>query len=293
MTEKRVLLYGLQKKRSEFFDAIVKGEFKWLIDEKPHSSNFRMYKIDSYNEMLKWLIIDYRKNLTSLEAWKLFSKKWLNYLSPENKRLFLWEEYYQSMEQNTKNHLLTIFKEAMKFKLKVDAGAIGYKNKENKLVYVSGIIKRGCKNGIDMAKDHPHVYIYFVLDGIDMKAVLNKRKAKKYDGKYTNRELRYIFRKWGKLKDKVIFIEDNQEVAAPWIKGSHVKLWQAYDEQRKLRLFDKIVNEEKLKTERFSSEKQTKEKLKSFRSLCSLHSQQARISNQGAKKVSREQSLSI
>lgn len=293
MKEKRILLYGMKGKRSAFFDAVVNGEFKWLCDEKPHMDDFRLYIIDNYNEKLNWLIIDHLKELTSPEAWQLFSKKWLTYLPPEYKRLFLWEEYYQSMEQNTRNHLLTIFKEAMKFPVKANYGAIGYKNKENKLVYISGIIKRGCKNGIDMAKDHSHVYIYFILDGMDMQAVLNKQDAKKYNGKYTNRELRFTFRNWGKLKDKVIFIKDNQETAAPWIKGTHVRLWQEYNRQRNLRLFDKLVNEEKLTTETISSGKQKQEKLKSFRSLCSLYKQQARMSNQGVEKVSRERSLSI
>ncbi|WP_206853935.1 hypothetical protein [Candidatus Enterococcus mangumiae] len=246
MEEKRVLLYGMEQYRSAFFSAVVEGKFEWLLTERPNTGELYRYVIDSYNVTLNRLIRTSLEKLTSLEAWQNFSKEWPNYLMKESKTLLLWDEYYQSMEKNPKNQLLSIFKEAMKApKLLRDGCVICYKNEENKQINVWGVIKRGCKNGIDMAKDHPHVYIYFILDGIDMRAVFSKARAKKYDGKHTNRELRALFRKWADMKDKVIFIEENKEVAAPWIKGKYVRLWKKYNKQRINRLLAKKANEEK------------------------------------------------
>lgn len=85
-------------------------------------------------------------------------------------------------------------------------------------------IRRRCKIGLNSAKLNPNLKIIFCLDGLNMSEVLSKAD---YSGKkITSTELRYAYRNWKELSEKVIFMKGGQRVKAPWEQEPEV--WQAY-----------------------------------------------------------------
>ncbi|QWZ75364.1 hypothetical protein [Enterobacter roggenkampii] len=82
--------------------------------------------------------------------------------------------------------------------------------------------KRGSKNGIEMIAQQSSDSkrrLHFILDGLNVQGVINKDKNF-YGLKITASELRYIYRNWGRLKDKVIFYLNGEVVKAPWEKSN-------------------------------------------------------------------------
>ncbi|EOB3455998.1 hypothetical protein ACIJDO_001136 [Enterococcus hirae] len=77
---------------------------------------------------------------------------------------------------------------------------------------------------MNSAKLNPNLKIHFCLDGLNMSEVLSKdnRNGKKK----TSTELRYVYRNWKELSEKVIFMKGGQRVKAPWEQEPEV--WQAY-----------------------------------------------------------------
>ncbi|MBF8808634.1 MAG: hypothetical protein IC227_10690 [Enterococcus lacertideformus] len=74
--------------------------------------------------------------------------------------------------------------------------------------------KIGCKIGIEIAKSIPEVKIFFILDGINMEAVVHKNDF--YNRSIMNRELRYIYRNRYSLEGKIIFFNKGEKCEAPW-----------------------------------------------------------------------------
>ena len=85
-------------------------------------------------------------------------------------------------------------------------------------------IRRGCKIGLNSAKLTPNLKIHFCLDGLNMSEVLSKDNCN--GKKKTSTELRYVYRNWKELSEKVIFMKGGQRVKAPWEQEPEV--WQAY-----------------------------------------------------------------
>lgn len=100
-----------------------------------------------------------------------------------------------------------------------------------------------------MAICYPNVLIYFVLDELDMSEISKDNQIKKYIGDYTCKELRYIFRHWFELKEKIIFFQDKKIVKAPWIEGKYVHVWKDYALKRK-----NLLSENAAKTQNKSME---------------------------------------
>ncbi len=85
-------------------------------------------------------------------------------------------------------------------------------------------IRRECKIGLNSAKLNPNLKIHFCLDGLNMSEVLSKDNCN--GKKITSTELRYVYRNWKELSEKVIFMKGGQRVKAPWEQEPEV--WQAY-----------------------------------------------------------------
>lgn len=84
-------------------------------------------------------------------------------------------------------------------------------------------IRRACKFGIGLAATSAAFAggtVHFLLDGLDMAEVAEKRERTGYGGRksvsITTSELRYVFRNWGKLSGTVRFYVNLQKVDAPW-----------------------------------------------------------------------------
>ena len=100
-----------------------------------------------------------------------------------------------------------------------------------KLAYERKAIRRGCKFGIQMVamnlnSECPNAKIHFLLDGMDMQAVINKADKPEtheatgiqYRNIYiTNTELRSVCRYWSKFdKSKILFYLNGKSVGPPW-----------------------------------------------------------------------------
>ena len=121
-------------------------------------------------------------------------------------------------------------------------------------------IRRACKFGIGLVATAPeftHAKVHFILDGLDMTEVATKgtRSATQTKGpnkvavSITVSELRYVFRNWGQLSNKVILYVNLIPVAAPWLQDwgplacaggfpdtrAQRNLWQAYQQERQLK----------------------------------------------------------
>ncbi|WP_338805287.1 hypothetical protein WDV76_10245 [Xenorhabdus griffiniae] len=100
--------------------------------------------------------------------------------------------------------------------------------------YPRKITSRKCKAGLSWySHSLSHANIHFILDGIDMENVINKKNNPKIDkGKdsYTNKELRWIYRnrKDPRVQSCIQFWLDGSPVSPPWIEGRYVDLWQNY-----------------------------------------------------------------
>jgi hypothetical protein len=99
--------------------------------------------------------------------------------------------------------------------------------------YKYKMIRRCCKFGIKyIASINKNGIIHFVLDGIDdMLTIVNKTFR---DGQVpiTTSELRYVFRNWKILQNRVIFYLNQDETTVPWIAGNSRLEWERYAKTR-------------------------------------------------------------
>ncbi len=86
-------------------------------------------------------------------------------------------------------------------------------------------IRRACKFGIAMVATSAAFVgctIHFVLDGLDLKDVAQKNPRVGYGGRtavsITTSELRYVYRNWNDLRNRLKFYVNLDEVAAPWVQ---------------------------------------------------------------------------
>ena len=97
--------------------------------------------------------------------------------------------------------------------------------------------KRGSKSGIEMVSQNPASStrkLHFILDGADMEGVTTKY-SERYGNSITASELRYVYRHWDSLENKVIFYKGNKVTNAPWKDEASKdgKLWEAYKRSSK------------------------------------------------------------
>ncbi|MFS2223452.1 RHS repeat-associated core domain-containing protein, partial [Pantoea sp. B65] len=89
--------------------------------------------------------------------------------------------------------------------------------------------KRGSKLGIALAANDAGNKIHFVLDSLNIEAVVKKKGD--FGESFTASELRYAYRNREKLAGKIHFYQNNIEVAAPWITDP--ALWASYLPRRR------------------------------------------------------------
>lgn len=96
-------------------------------------------------------------------------------------------------------------------------------------------IKRGCKIGLDLAKNNSNVEIHFCLDRMNFEGVLSKKGVPykdedDYCKSFTSAELRYIYRNKEELKGNVIFVEEGEIIETPW--DQEPELWKVYEPKK-------------------------------------------------------------
>lgn len=251
MTKETILIYGLAGKREAYAESLgyfvgslgeaidlaveKKGYSKQVIEEA--EKQYIPIFIDDYNNEIRNILGKEHTRLKakansfwykeafpneevkdsiwcSEEFFSKFSKEWINYVDEGKKHWPLWENYFRGTQMNQKNELKTIYQEVF--------------NKNKDIYFHNWHVKRGCKIGLDIAMEKQDMKIYYCLDGINIKLVLNENDRDDDDGRksYTSIELRYIYRNWEKLRGKVIFISQGEKVKAPWEQEPEV--WQAY-----------------------------------------------------------------
>ncbi|MCQ4054457.1 hypothetical protein [Aeromonas sp. SG16] len=90
--------------------------------------------------------------------------------------------------------------------------------------------KRGSKSGLEMVAQQSSVSerkIHFILDGMNIPGVINKDECL-FGSTITASELRYIYRHWDRLQDRVIFYRDGKVVDSPWQDAAFSPLWDTY-----------------------------------------------------------------
>ncbi|MDA9462923.1 hypothetical protein B835_2886 [Enterococcus mundtii 3F] len=269
-----ILLFGLDDQRNLFYQDVISRKVKLKRFPSLTEPNSSAYVIDCYNKGLHELIVSklLEKKLETVEELQELEKEWPNLLAEEYKHLPHWKRYWLCMQWNPKNRLLNIFKKVVtERRLFTEKGALYYRNKYKYEKNFNKHIERGCKNGLDIAIHCPNVRIYFVLDKLNMHNISKKNCYGQYESDYTCKELRYIFRHWNELKEKVVFFENKKIVKAPWIRGKYVKAWQKYSDIRKRRFTWNLNKQECKSMENIqSSTSLTSEKAREHKNLQSL-----------------------
>lgn len=108
-------------------------------------------------------------------------------------------------------------------------------------------IRRSCKFGIEFTTQKLAGRIHYVLDGMTLDALLDKRTITNGSGyekvPICTSELRFLFRNWNKFKDsgKVVFWQDFDVVAPPWYRAVYVDGWRNYGLER-LEKYWKVID---------------------------------------------------
>ena len=227
LSEKTILLYGLSDDRKKLFISLEKGKIKRNDVVIPEERGLQNYTVDAYNlelsDYLKRVVNELRGN----HWWQEFLSKWYMKIPQKIPQLPLWQDYLYHLEKNDKNRLEVIYQGT-----KLIYGGPYYpgfilKRNEELITDFDLHIMRGCKIGIDIARTNPNVSIYFSIDELDMPSVFNKER---FEGRLnaTSSELRYVYRHWQELKEKVHFFKGKEEVPAPWVAGEYQKAWKRY-----------------------------------------------------------------
>ncbi|EOW1998245.1 hypothetical protein ACNZ64_000299 [Enterococcus hirae] len=164
----------------------------------------------------------------NLKYLKDFSINWKKYISPFKDWWPLWSYYFQRTQDTEKNKVIN-FNPGLHKATKKNIEHLCEKNRK----YTGQLIVRGCKIGLDSARDNENVTIYYCIDDLDMKRIIEKKDKKAF----TPKKIRYLFRNWKDFEGKVHFFEDGYEVPAPWKTSPNEwesykpKSWQALNEQ--------------------------------------------------------------
>ncbi|MFP1649133.1 hypothetical protein [Enterococcus mundtii] len=295
-SEKDILLYGLYKKRETFFADVKNNKvdlqgYPTLSGESEHA-----HIIDYYNNRLHMAIVERKRSgrLRTFEQWRLFIDQLLFVLFRFWNEYPLWKQYLQCMNWNPKNCLWATFNYPIFHEnLRLEGIVLYFQNEAGETISCNDHITRGCKNGIDMAMYYPNILIYFVLDGIKMKEVMQKNRQKKYKSEYTCKELRYIFRHWYQLKEKVVFFLNRKIVKAPWIEGNHIRQWQKYHEHRKKKGKREIAKSVDDLTHDALPKEKKKNELKSFKALLLEVNEKGKIQKKMEKSIGRQRAFTL
>ncbi|THE07718.1 hypothetical protein E1H99_12240 [Enterococcus hirae] len=229
LSGKNFLLYGLGKERKNLFISLKKGKIKRndvIISKEAEIGN---HTIDVYNNKLTEFLKEHAKFFRTNELWSSFFNVWAKLLPEEVPNLPLWKEFCSHLETNPKNRLEKIYQGTTLVETygNPECPNVALDRNNERFYFFDLHVMRGCKIGIDIARTNPNVSIYFSIDRLDMPSVLNKKIFKRARNA-TSSELRYVYRHWQELKEKVHFFKGEEEVPAPWIAGEYQKAWKSY-----------------------------------------------------------------
>ncbi|MBO1298669.1 MULTISPECIES: hypothetical protein [unclassified Enterococcus] len=223
--EPMIFLFGLSEPRKFFYGDLLDGKIPTEKDVFKDSRCVHDHLIDTYIEGLRETMKQRAKMLMDPVKRKLFFKDWINYLLPEIKDLPLWPRYFKFSRENEKNRLEKPYEQVEVVAYSPNMHKF-HKNGER--IEPCGHTKRGCKIGIDIVKTRPNTKIYFTLDDLDKRAVIDKEYGKGDYFSLTSSELRYIYRDWKVLKNKVVFFENNKRTRPPWKEPLYKLRWKNY-----------------------------------------------------------------
>jgi hypothetical protein len=218
-SEKYILVYGLSKIREHYrtTNTRVSEKVKFQAGHQTGRNEYYPgFHIDSYNNEIKQFFAGFSPDLHNKKRYEEVMETWHIRLGRSTRIApsFLWEKYHEATKTKEKFMFENIFPHS-KFKP-------GTKYEIYSEELHDTFIKRGCKIGIEAVKLSDNIEIWFLLDGLEIEQVVNKSK----EG-FTNSELRYIYRNWKELEEKVVFLCDDRRVSAPWEKNP--ELWQSYE----------------------------------------------------------------
>ncbi|MFC0234451.1 hypothetical protein ACFFIF_10645 [Vagococcus entomophilus] len=220
-----VLIYGLRDSRNFF------------LKESPDlaSTLKKPYFIDNYNiELINSLSgenwgnvhLDNKRKLIETVK-KMPINQWLGMFDSMNQTWDLWKDYLNTLENHPKFHIKNI---ANNLYMKHTDQILKYFQPNLSEELANTIVKKGCKLGLELARERNDLKIWFVLDAIDFKSIVFK--SGDFKESITGSELRYIYRNREDLEGQVVFYKDKKIVPAPWHENP--SLWKKYDVNRKL-----------------------------------------------------------
>ncbi|MGC7837612.1 RHS repeat-associated core domain-containing protein [Pseudomonas wayambapalatensis] len=131
----------------------------------------------------------------------------------------LWPEYIAVLKKHPRFDILNVYTEVRLGWGKEDFHTWLDAHSGPQLLW-----KRGSKAGIELVASHDSATLHFILDGIDLDAVIDKTRGA--GRSVTSSELRYVKRNWPRLETKTLFSLGGRPVPAPWI--SNKDAWRRY-----------------------------------------------------------------
>ncbi len=168
MKQEIILFYGLSTKAENLqkqIEKIRKKGFYSSVTEGQGPCDIR-----EYNNHFSSITYDHPKNPMNLEYLKDFSINWKKYISPFKDWWPLWSYYFQRTQDTEKNKVNN-FNPGLHKATKKNIEHLCEKNRK----YTGQLIVRGCKIGLDSARDNENVTIYYYIDDLDMKRIIEKK----------------------------------------------------------------------------------------------------------------------
>lgn len=200
------LLYGFEGKKTN-------------LKEKLLNSNKGPVTISDYSHTLYWSIEDY---LSKKKFTNLTDKHYADALLQSTKKSFpfpakvqtwpLWEAFLQK----------TILCRTTPFEQYNPNGPLFMQS------FVMGqFMKKASKAGLQMAIENPNLQIWVSLDKINLNEVLTKEE----DWFSTiGSDIRFIYRNWNLLEQKVTFFHNGERIPAPW--ETNPQKWCSYQHKK-------------------------------------------------------------
>lgn len=213
------LVYGLRNSRAEYAMRMydnrkIDTSYPWAIDDY----NVAVGRVVN-SQTLEKNNLPTNSDPSMLAGMVEISPSIVKMIKDVNRAYPLWDSYFDSARQREKFDLASIYKEVHKH-----AGLTQYHQWVSGGVIPNLLAKRGSKLGLYMAAHGAGAKIHFVLDDLDIQAVVNKMGD--FGQSITASELRYAFRNRQQLDGHITFYEAGGEVAAPW--RSNPLVWSAY-----------------------------------------------------------------
>lgn len=214
------LIYGLGPERiktiqtSRMLDKYSKEKRALLIDDYNAATGISIHmltKVDSSSIASQKEFMSTQGSQAKLNAFALQST---SQLAPQYP---LWNSYFTIGKIKPKFNIAGIYNEVQS-----QWGSTRFHGWRKDNYAPDLLLKRASKLGIEMAAAESGNHIHFLLDNLDIPAIINKKDDKglfktTYKGtSITASELRYAYRNRERLEGKIHFYKNKETVAAPW-----------------------------------------------------------------------------